>query len=78
MDFGLELVRKCGSIFDTDQITLTKMEYEELLIRLEDDYYVPTELELNAIFYSGKDSFFIARRNNINYLIYIDDNKIIN
>lgn len=74
-DFGLELVRKCGSIFDTDEITLSKFEYEELLIRLENDSYVPTELELNAIFYAGSHAFFIARRNNINYLIYIDENN---
>lgn len=53
---------------------LTKMEYEELLMRVYEDSYTLTQAETQDDFQCGKYLFFIVRRNNANYVIYIDDN----
>lgn len=53
---------------------LSKMEYEELLIRVYEDTYVLTQAESQDDYQCGKHIFFIVRRNSNNYVIYIDDN----
>lgn len=73
----MELTRQIGFEFGKlekyDVIILNKLAYQELLIRLEDDCYIPTEEEFTNDFACGKHTFFIVRRHNINYIIYYEE-----
>lgn len=63
----------CLDFADPDAVFLTEMEYQTLLIKLEDDNYVPTPAELENNYTTKKHCFFIVRRNHTNHIIYYDD-----
>lgn len=55
------------------EVILTSFEYETLLIKLEDDYYIPTEQELHTDYVIKDYRFFIIRKKGMNHVVYYDD-----